>query len=215
MRGLLAQRDTARAKIELESLTKQFPDAAAVHVLNGLLKGSQRDEAGARKHFARALELEPDSTEALGGLVALALWVGPARRKRGGRTSCEPSGTSRAAPGARTYAANGDPKKAEELASRHPGRCDTPEAYTMLAQLYISRGVSMRRSEFENLATGTKPVAALTCGNHPAEPGRHSRRGAVRARVAVRSQPPWPRTIWRMHAESRLSDAAQLAQRRF
>ena len=168
VRGLLAARELPRAQAELDGLLSQSPDSVAVHVLLGMLKGHQKNAPGARKHFARALQLDPNSLEALGGLVAVDL----ADRHdadalarvdaRVGRTPSDPAVLMLAA---RTHAATGDPKQTEALLRRAlQADAGYLEVYGALAQLYVSqRRLDAALVEFEQLATREpRPVAALT-----------------------------------------------------
>jgi tetratricopeptide (TPR) repeat protein len=168
VRGLLAARELPRAQAELDGLLSQAPDSVAVHVLLGMLKGHEKNAPGARKHFERALQLDPDSLEALGGLVAVDL----ANRHdadalarvdaRVGRTPSDPAVLMLAA---RTHAATGDSKQTETLLRRAlQADAGYLEAYGALAQLYVSqRRLDAALVEFEQLATREpRPVAALT-----------------------------------------------------
>lgn len=167
-RGLIAQRDLTKAEAELASLAARFPGSAAVQVQQGILRGLQRDGIGARRHFERALELDPDSTEALGGLVALDLSARRfeeakarvERRLAGGSTD-----TALLLTAGRTYAAVGDGTRAEELLRKAISADPSHLAvYGTLAQLYVSQGrLDAALNEFEELAKrDSKPVGALT-----------------------------------------------------
>ena len=72
-RSLLANGEVDRANQVLTSLVAAQPKVATVHVLLGVVAANRRDEAGARRHFADALALEPDNLEALSSLVTLDL----------------------------------------------------------------------------------------------------------------------------------------------
>src|SRR4029077_20722186 len=69
VRGLLAQGAIDRAEAQLKQLVIRFPKAASVHTQQGMLFVRQGKSAAARAEFDRALELRPDETEALAGLV--------------------------------------------------------------------------------------------------------------------------------------------------
>ena len=168
VRGLLAQKDVARAQRELDPLLERYPDSAPVQVLAGLLKGLKKDTPGARKSFDRALQLDADSTEALAGLVALDVadrQVAAARARideRLNRSGNDPGVLMLAA---RTYSAIGDAHTAETMLRRlldaDPGSLD---AYGALARLYVSQQkLDQALAEFEQLAKRQpRPVAALT-----------------------------------------------------
>ena len=168
VRGLLAKKDLIRAQAELDVLNKQFPDVAAVHYLSGVLAGLKRDEAGAKMRFARALELEPDSIEALGGLIGLDAAAGrgaEARARVDERLAKNPADPAILLLAARTYAATKDLKGTEEILRRAIQTNPTQlEPYGMLAQLYVSqRRLDEALVEFGELAKrNPKPVGALT-----------------------------------------------------
>ena len=68
------RRDRSRARrSEIAALLKAYPNATPVRALNGALKASKKDFAGARGEYERALQLDANSLEALTGLVMLDL----------------------------------------------------------------------------------------------------------------------------------------------
>lgn len=167
VRGLLAQGELDRAGVELKQLMARFPDSAAVHAQMGMLLGRQQNLAGARVEFERALQLQPDGLEALGGLVALDLAVknyASARMRVDARIADKPS-----APllilAARTYASGGDMAAAEKFLRQALNLDNTSlAAYGGLGQLYLSQGkLAAARAEFEAVvARSPESVAALT-----------------------------------------------------
>jgi tetratricopeptide (TPR) repeat protein len=168
VRGLLARKDLPRAESELKGLSARFPGSAAVHVQMGILQALKDDPTGARKHFDRALELEPGSTEAFGGLVALDLAAkrfSDARARVDGRLAQDGTNTSILMIAARVYASVGDAKGAEEILRRvielEPALLG---AYATLAQLYVTQGrLDAALVEFDQLARrDQRPVTALT-----------------------------------------------------
>ena len=168
VRGLLAQKNVSGAKVELDALYTQFPDSAPVNALMGVLHGLQRDEPGAKKYFERALEIDPDSTEALGGLVATDLAgkrPADARARVEARVARSPSDPLVLMLAAHTYAYTGDAAKAEAALRRaietNPSYLD---AYGALAQLYVSQQrLDAALVEFEELAKRQpRPVGPLT-----------------------------------------------------
>jgi tetratricopeptide (TPR) repeat protein len=166
-RALLARRELPKAQVELDSLERQIPDSAALQTLLGVLKGLQQDQAGARRSFERALELDANSIEALGGLVVLDLnakRTSEALARVDERVARKPD-TAALMLAARVYARAGRPQQVESLLRRvietDPGAL---EAYGALAQFYVSeKRLDAALKEFEELARREpRPVAALT-----------------------------------------------------
>jgi putative PEP-CTERM system TPR-repeat lipoprotein len=167
-RALIAKKDVVRAKAELDQLLDRFPDSAAVHLNMGLLQGLRNDQPLARKHFERALEIDPKMTDALGGLVMLDLAakrVPEALARVEARVAQNPSDPAALLLAARTYGMSGNGAKAEEYLKRliqtNP---DDLTPYAMLAQLYVSMGrLDAALAEYESIAKrDPKPVGALT-----------------------------------------------------
>ena len=168
VRGLLLRGDLQRAEQELAPLLKSFPKSAAVQVQHGILLGRKKDFAASRRVFERALELDPKSVEALGGLVAtdMAAKQPDAARARMsayiGRPDATPAGVMLAA---RTYAATGDLPTAEKLLRRviQSDPAYMP-AYAAIAQIYVKQGrLDEAITELDGMAAReAKPVGALT-----------------------------------------------------
>jgi tetratricopeptide (TPR) repeat protein len=168
VQGLLLRGDLDRAAQQLAMLKARFPDSAAVHVQLGILAGRRRQPDEARAEFERALKLQPQSLEAVGGLVALDLSLRRAdeARKRVddlvNGPGVQPAALMLAA---RTYAATGDLATAErqlrQVLATDPSYL---AAYGLLGQLYARQGkLDAAVAEFEALAQRqAKPVAALT-----------------------------------------------------
>jgi putative PEP-CTERM system TPR-repeat lipoprotein len=168
VRGLIAQGDFERADSELTRLLTQYPNAALVHVQKGLLLGRRRDLAGARKAFEAALKSDPDSVEALEGLVALDLTAKQpvsALERVTGRAARADATTGLLMLAARTHATAGDLEGAEKLLRRVLEKDSTHlAAYAALGQIYFKQGrLDDALREFEAMAKRDgKPVAALT-----------------------------------------------------
>lgn len=167
VRGLLARGDLDRASTELKQLLARFPNAAAVHTQMGMLLGRRRDNAGARREFERAAELDPRSLEPLTGLVVLDLTTKQfaAARARVDARLARDSSSSLFVLAARTYAATGDAAAAERFLRRAID-VDSGDlaAYGALGQLYVQQGrLDDARVEFDRIAKqSAKPVGALT-----------------------------------------------------
>jgi tetratricopeptide (TPR) repeat protein len=116
-RGLIAQGNLPQAEPEVRALLAQYPQAAASHVVNGMLMIARRDTAGARAAFTRALERDANSVEALQGLLvvdAASGNVSAALSRIEDRLASQPRSAPLLVVAARTYAAARQPDKAEK-----------------------------------------------------------------------------------------------------
>ncbi len=166
-KGYIASGDLARAKNELEQLSVKYPKSAAILVQQGIILAHQKD-AAARQYFEQALQLEPENTQAMSGLVALDL---AGKKPEEARAKID---TYLARPNpsadllmlsARTAFATGDQKTAEGLFRRVIEKDPAYlQAYVALGQLYIVQNkLDSALAEFENLAKrDPRPVAPLT-----------------------------------------------------
>jgi tetratricopeptide (TPR) repeat protein len=167
-RGLMARGELQRAETELQQLTKQFPNSAAIHLQNGMLQGRKKNLPGARKEFDEALKLEPNSMEALEASVALDLAMKQpeaARARVKGRIDAPNASPALMLLAARTYVATGDVETGEQLMRKALQKDSTYlPAYGALSQLYLSqKRLDAALVELDNLARqDPKPVAALT-----------------------------------------------------
>jgi tetratricopeptide (TPR) repeat protein len=166
--GLIQKGELDRAATDLEALRTKYPNSAAVHVQMGMLLGRKQQLPEARKEFERALQLAPDSLEAIGGLVALDLSAkqpAAARARVDALTSAPGAKPAVLMLAGRTYAATGDLKTAEQLfreaLNRDPSQL---AAYGALGQLYAKQHrLPEALTEFDSLAQrDSKPVPALT-----------------------------------------------------
>ncbi|MCX6545025.1 MAG: tetratricopeptide repeat protein [Acidobacteria bacterium] len=167
-RALIARGDVTRAETETKLLAEKFPNAAEVHALTGLLQGRKGDMAGARKSFERALQIDPASLDALGGLVALdfnAKKPADARARVDAALAKTPDNAPLLILAARTYGSAGDMTKAEQALVKiievDPSNL---QAYGMLGQLYVSQNkLDQAKARFEDIvARQPKSVAAQT-----------------------------------------------------
>ena len=147
---------------------QSFPDSAPLHVQRGLLLGRKQQPAEARRQFERALQLDPSSVEAVGGIVAVDLSSGRREEARA-RVSALLSAPDAKPPAvmlaARTYAALGDLEDlGRDAATGARRRPVIPGRYGALGQLYARQGrLDAALTEFEALAAReSKPVSALT-----------------------------------------------------
>ena len=75
VRSLIAAKGAtqlARAERELKALETQYSEVAAVHVQAGSLALVKNDLSSAHAHFEHAQRLDPNSSEPVAGLIALA-----------------------------------------------------------------------------------------------------------------------------------------------
>jgi tetratricopeptide (TPR) repeat protein len=169
VKGLVGKGDIPRAATELKGLAQRYPKSPAVLIQTGIVQARQNDTASARNSFQEALTLNPESPEALAGLVALDM---AARKPDAARARIDEQVNNRPNPSAnmlmvagRTYFAVGDRKAAEQYFRRVIERDPTYlQAYVALAQLYmVENRLDAALAEFENLAQrDTRPVGPLT-----------------------------------------------------
>jgi Tfp pilus assembly protein PilF len=223
VRSLLANKEFERAQQQLEPLLAEFPSLAAVQIQAGVLAASRNNAAEARTRFERALQLEPNSVEAFGGLIALDLNRRDFATARGriDRRLQEPHVSSdMILLAARTYGSIGDLDAAERTLRRSVDSDPTLlPAYSMLAQIYMTRGkLEEARLEFDKLAARTSnPASALTMsglilqaqGNDTLARERYERAVAADGRAVVAAN----NLAW-LYAESgeKLAEALRLAR---
>jgi len=143
-RTLLAQGNFVQAEPEVRALLAKYPQFAASHNIAGMLLLARHDQQGARAAFGRALERDPNSIEALDGLLSLDAAAGSLQAAVGrveGRVAKNPKSAPLTFLAARTYAAAKQPARAEaalrSLLDLDPGNLN---AYLMLGRLYAAQG---------------------------------------------------------------------------
>ena len=168
VQGLIRNGDLDRAQADLDILKARYPNSAAVQVQVGMLLGRRNNKPEARAAFERALQMQPDALEAVGGLVALDL---SEHRLPDARARADRLNQSATTPivglmlAGRTYAAVGDLAAAErtfrKILAADPSYL---AVYGALGQLYAKQGrLDEALAEFDALAAkDAKPVAALT-----------------------------------------------------
>ncbi len=167
VRGLLMNGQVERADPELKRLVARYPNSAAVRTQMGMFYGRKRDVKAARAEFERALTIDPDALDAVGGLVALDLSAhdfASARTRVDQRVATKPTAPLLAL-AARTYAASGDLAAAERFLRQSIERDPMYFAsYQALGQLYIVQGkLDAALAEFNAVAQRSpKSVAAWT-----------------------------------------------------
>ena len=170
VRSLMARsEDYPRAEQEVTALLERFPAQAVVHTARGNISILNRQPVLARQAYERALQLDPDSVEALGGLMALdagANKLADTLTRLDARLSASPNNSGLLMLTARGWLLAREFGRAEQLLKRaieaDQGRLD---AYITLGQLYISRGrLEDAIAEFVKLATldkGSIPAATM------------------------------------------------------
>lgn len=223
VRGLLARRDVQRAESELQLLTKQYPDHAAVQTQAGILSAIQGDRSGAARTLTRALELDQDNLEALSALISLDLAqknAASAIQRVETRLARTPQNAGVLLLAASTYAAAGDLKQAEQ-ALRKTIEVDGSsfQAYDRLGRLYLSQQrLDEALAEFDELSKRhPRPAQAHTLAGVILEAQKKPEEARKRYEQALAIDPEMPvaanNLAW-MYVESggNLDVALQLAQ---
>lgn len=222
-RSLTARGELARAETELKGLLSKYPHVAAVHAQAGITALARQDLAVARRSFERAQQIDPNSMEALAGLVALDIQAkqpAEALKKVEGQIARTPNSAPVYLLAARTRLVNRDAAGAEQ-ALRKAIEIDSTllPAYGMLGQLYIAqKKMDQAIGEFERIVA-QKPnnVAAHTMvamilqsqGKNPEAQKRYEQIMQIDGHAAVAAN----NLAW-MYAEKglNLDQALQLAQ---
>ena len=157
-RALVMQRDFKRANIAVASLVASQPRAAAVQALLGSLHMLKNDPRAARAAFERAAMLDPNSPEAIAGLVQIDVTSGRTREARA-RIDAQYAKNAKSpmflTVAAATYMADGAYPQAEKALRTLVDLSPTNmEAYEMLGRLYVSRDPST--TGFQELLNSAK-----------------------------------------------------------
>jgi tetratricopeptide (TPR) repeat protein len=156
-RGLIARRELAQAETEMKAMLTKYPNVAAVHSQIGILFLAKGDHTAAKRAFERALALDGHSLEALSSLVRLDLDAKKtveARARVEATLTQAPSDARLLLLAASTYAATGDPGRAEHALQRaieiEPANL---QAHGMLGQLFMSeQKLEQAKAEFDVLS---------------------------------------------------------------
>jgi putative PEP-CTERM system TPR-repeat lipoprotein len=170
-RGLIVRRELAQAETEMNVLVAKYPNVSAVHSQIGVLYLAKGDLAAARRSFDRALTLDGRSPEALSGLMRLdvaAKKPADARSRVEAKLAQTPNDGHLLQLAASTYAATGDPDRAER-ALRQAIEIDPAnlQAHAMLGQLFMfEQKQEQAKTEFEAMAKlrphSSEAIAAQT-----------------------------------------------------
>ena len=160
--ALLARGITARTEVEVNGLLKSFPSRAEVHAAQGSLRAAQKNLAGARASYERALQLDAGSREALSGLTVLDIQqkrTAQARARLDTAMADEPRRVDLLLLSARVHVSENDFDRAEQVLRRaieiDPGEMS---AYRLLAQTYVvQRKLDAAKTEYDRIAQ-TQPA---------------------------------------------------------
>lgn len=156
-RTLLVNGQVERARTELDKAMPNAANRADAHELMGHIQLAQKNASGARQSYERALQLNPNSLDALTGLVQLdanAKQLDQAQRRVDEALGRTPDNPRLLLLAARTYATKGDNGRAESLLKKAI-QVDPSfmPAYGILGQLYIRDGkLDEARAEFQQIA---------------------------------------------------------------
>jgi tetratricopeptide (TPR) repeat protein len=179
---LIASGDLSRAEGYLRDLVKESPNAPLVHLQLGRLAGARKDVAGARREFARALELNPADINALMGQVSadIAEKNGPrARAAIEARLKRTPDDPAALLVAADVYRLTGDNRQMEAaLRKTIEIQPSNMSAYSKLAALYFHENKldealkeyeALSKRQPKSLAAPTMIGLILEAQNKPAE----------------------------------------------
>lgn len=156
-RALAASGSVDRAEAGLAGLVKEFPQSAALQTDMGQILVRKKDFAGARRAFEKALQLDPDSVEALRGRVGMDLADKNAARATASveeRLKKSPTSAAVLLLAADTYRATGDAAK-QESALRRAAEADPNNmtAFASLGRFFIEqRKLDQALREYQSLA---------------------------------------------------------------
>jgi tetratricopeptide (TPR) repeat protein len=144
IRVLLAQRNFSKAKVEIASLQKEFPNAAPLLNLVAAYEVATREIGKAHASYSKAAEADRNNLEALSGLVQIDLSNGQSKaaidRIEAALKSISPPTGDLLVLASATHAAAGNAARAEDLLRQaidlEPSRLDV---YSRLAGLYLGQ----------------------------------------------------------------------------
>ena len=167
-RAMLAQGNLKYAESELQLILNLAGAPPEVHTTMASLYLAKHDVPLARQSFAKALQIDPMSVDALAGLINIDVTekkFADARRRVEARLAIDPRNPQVLLLAGSTYSALGDPQRAE-AAFRQVITIDPSnlEAYGRLALKYVAeRRLDEAKGQFEELARReVKPVGATT-----------------------------------------------------
>ena len=223
VRALLAKSDFKAAQEEMRPLLAAGANSAPIQALHGSLLALEKNEAGARAAYTRALEIDPDNVDAFGGLISLDMQAGRinlVRNEIEGRLARTPDNPDLLLLAARTFEISGDRPKQEQALRRvievEPMNLT---AYSRLAGLYVQEHrLDDARTQFDAItarypkSVGAQTMAAMLVelqGNSDEAERRYDAVLAMNPRAAVAAN----NLAWRIAEKGgNLDTALQLAQ---
>jgi len=156
-RSLIAKGWIDDATPIVRQLIANYPNAALIHSTAGVLSAAKKDWATARRAFERALQLRPDSLEAITGLVGVDFAENKpeAARERVDRELARtPDRADLLVLSARVYQKSKDVPKAEEaLLKATRADPNNLSAYSMLGAMMVAgRKLDLAREQFDQVA---------------------------------------------------------------
>jgi len=166
--GLIAVNDLPQATRQLDVLLKTNPNNATVQTAAGMVANLKKDTEAAKAAYARALEADPRSYQALAGLLTAEMQskeFGRARALIEKQLAAMPNDPNTLLMAAQTYGALGDAFEMER-ALKKTVEADPAslQAYAMLGKMYYQQGrLDLARRELEKyVATAPMSVAGNT-----------------------------------------------------
>jgi tetratricopeptide (TPR) repeat protein len=169
LHGLMAVGDLPQATQQLNVLLQANPQSATVQTAAGMLAQMKQDSAGARAAYARALDADPRSYQALAGLLTAEMQgkqFGNAKALIEKQLALTPDDPNVLLMSAQTYNALGD-AFAMEKALKKTVEVDPQslQAYAMLGKMYYQQGrLDLARRELEtyvNRAPNSVPANTM------------------------------------------------------
>ncbi len=166
-KSLIAKGEYSRAETELRTLAVTYPKVSVIQSQLGNAAVLRKDTAAATRFFTRALELDPNDVDAIGGLVLIDV---QAKRTREARARVEAAIGRRDSADLRVlaasvYSADKDVAKAEEALRKALDLAPAKvQIYSMLGDLYVSQNrLADALQQFKALAVKQpKSVSAHT-----------------------------------------------------
>jgi tetratricopeptide (TPR) repeat protein len=153
---VMTNNQLGRAEAEAKALVARYPASPDAHVALATYHMDFGNAAGARQEFQRALDLNPASIDALTGLVSIDILSrknGDARLRVEAQLARTPNSHRLLLLAAKIYHVDGAlPKTEETLRRAIKANPSDPQAYGLLADLYVSQGrIEEAKKEFTEL----------------------------------------------------------------
>jgi tetratricopeptide (TPR) repeat protein len=153
---VMTSNQLGRAEAEAKALVAKYPASPDAHVALATYHMNFGNAAGARQEFQRALDLNPASIDALTGLVSIDILsrkLGDARSRVETQLAKTPNSLRLLLLAAKIYHVDGAlPKTEETLRRAIKANASDPQAYGLLADLYVSQGrIEEAKKEFADV----------------------------------------------------------------